>query len=103
MTQGMGSHQSATMTKDEWLTPPSILMALGQFDLDPCSPIVRKRMSGSNMFGRLMRCFSCVEDCSSIMCQEKKPIKMPEHPAHLWPTDQTMWSAFEQQNCREDF
>jgi len=27
--------------KDEWLTPPSIIKALGEFDLDPCSPIVR--------------------------------------------------------------
>lgn len=27
--------------KDEWLTPPEILKALGSFDLDPCSPINR--------------------------------------------------------------
>lgn len=27
--------------KDEWLTPPTIIEALGHFDLDPCSPIVR--------------------------------------------------------------
>lgn len=39
--QGMGGHQSAAMGKDEWLTPPHILQALGQFDLDPCSPINR--------------------------------------------------------------
>ena len=38
---GMGSHQSAAMLKDEWLTPPEILWALGPFDLDPCSPINR--------------------------------------------------------------
>lgn len=38
---GMGSHHSATMGKDEWLTPPEIVQALGLFDLDPCSPIVR--------------------------------------------------------------
>jgi len=25
--------------KDEWLTPPYIINALGRFDLDPCSPI----------------------------------------------------------------
>lgn len=37
----MGGHQSATMLKDEWLTPPHILDALGAFDLDPCSPIDR--------------------------------------------------------------
>ena len=38
---GMGSHQSAKMGKDEWLTPPEIIEALGPFDLDPCAPIVR--------------------------------------------------------------
>jgi hypothetical protein len=27
--------------KDEWLTPPNIIKALGEFDLDPCSPIKR--------------------------------------------------------------
>lgn len=27
--------------KDEWLTPPEIIKALGAFDLDPCAPIVR--------------------------------------------------------------
>jgi len=27
--------------KDEWLTPPEIIKALGSFDLDPCSPIKR--------------------------------------------------------------
>lgn len=25
--------------KDEWLTPPEIVKALGHFDLDPCAPI----------------------------------------------------------------
>lgn len=42
--QGMGSHQSAAMLKDEWLTPPEIIEALGgpdSFDLDPCAPIKR--------------------------------------------------------------
>jgi hypothetical protein len=41
---GMGSHQSAQMLKDEWLTPPEIINALGgpgSFDLDPCAPIQR--------------------------------------------------------------
>lgn len=27
--------------KDEWLTPPYIVKALGSFDLDPCSPVNR--------------------------------------------------------------
>jgi hypothetical protein len=38
---GMGGHQSARMMKDEWLTPPNIIKELGEFDLDPCSPINR--------------------------------------------------------------
>jgi hypothetical protein len=39
--KGMGGHQSAAMLKDEWLTPPGILKALGEFDLDPCAPVER--------------------------------------------------------------
>lgn len=38
---GIGGHQSAVAGKDEWLTPPEVLKALGHFDLDPCSPISR--------------------------------------------------------------
>lgn len=38
---GMGTHQSRNAMKTEWLTPPWIIEALGQFDLDPCSPIER--------------------------------------------------------------
>lgn len=38
---GMGGHHSANALKDEWLTPPSVLRALGPFDLDPCAPIRR--------------------------------------------------------------
>jgi len=38
---GMGSHQSHKMIKDEWLTPPEIIKVLGEFDLDPCAPAVR--------------------------------------------------------------
>jgi hypothetical protein len=37
----MGSHQSASALKDEWLTPRWVLNALGQFELDPCAPVVR--------------------------------------------------------------
>lgn len=37
----IGGHQSHRMGKDEWLTPPAILEALGPFDLDPCAPVVR--------------------------------------------------------------
>lgn len=38
---GMGSHESSKMKTDVWLTPPHILNALGEFDLDPCSPVDR--------------------------------------------------------------
>jgi len=41
MKNGMGGHQGATMKKDEWLTPPEIIEALGEFDLDPCAPVAR--------------------------------------------------------------
>ena len=37
----LSSHQSARMKNDERLTPPEIVAALGAFDLDPCSPVVR--------------------------------------------------------------
>jgi hypothetical protein len=36
----MGSHQSAAMISETWLTPPEIIKALGEFDLDPCCPPV---------------------------------------------------------------
>lgn len=42
MMAGMGSHESAVMLKDEWLTPPHIIESLGSFDLDPCSPADRR-------------------------------------------------------------
>jgi hypothetical protein len=34
---GMGGHQGARSTTDEWLTPPEIVRALGKFDLDPAA------------------------------------------------------------------
>lgn len=36
-------YQRAPTGKDEWLTPPEIIKSLGEFDLDPCSPINRPR------------------------------------------------------------
>ncbi len=41
MRKGIGSHQSSKMLKDEWLTPPELIRALGEFDVDPCAPIIR--------------------------------------------------------------
>ena len=46
----MGSHQSARMQKDEWLSPPHIIKALGEFDLDPCSPITRPWSTAKNHY-----------------------------------------------------
>ncbi len=37
----MKAHQRTVGKNDEWLTPPEILKALGDFDLDPCAPAVR--------------------------------------------------------------
>lgn len=37
-------------TKDEWLTPPHIIKALGSFDLDPCSPIKRPWATALNHY-----------------------------------------------------
>lgn len=37
MSRAIGSHQSARMGTDIWLTPRHILDTLGPFDLDPCS------------------------------------------------------------------
>lgn len=41
MNKGMAGVHLPSMQKDEWLTPPEIIKALGYFDLDPCSPIER--------------------------------------------------------------
>jgi hypothetical protein len=30
-----------TKNNDEWLTPPLVFQSLGDFDIDPCSPITR--------------------------------------------------------------
>jgi hypothetical protein len=46
----MSGHQSQRAKKDEWLTPPSILEALGPFDLDPCAPIKRPWPTAKNHF-----------------------------------------------------
>ena len=48
---GMGGHHRGYRgDKDEWLTPPSIVAALGPFDLDPCSPINRPWPTASQHF-----------------------------------------------------
>ena len=37
----MNNFNTNTDNNDEWLTPPYIIKALGEFDLDPCSPVNR--------------------------------------------------------------
>ena len=41
MRRGIGGNQSACALKEEWLTPPEIIEALGPFDLDPCASVDR--------------------------------------------------------------
>jgi len=36
MSKGIGGHQSHKSVTSEWLTPPEIITALGDFDYDPC-------------------------------------------------------------------
>jgi hypothetical protein len=37
----IGFAHDRTTGKEDWLTPPEIIKALGHFDIDPCSPIGR--------------------------------------------------------------
>lgn len=39
MNKGIGGHHSPKARTVEWLTPPKIIGALGQFDLDPCAAV----------------------------------------------------------------
>lgn len=46
----MGSHQSTNMISDTWLTPIEIVEALGDFDLDPCTPIEMPWKTAENRY-----------------------------------------------------
>lgn len=50
MGKGIGGHHNPKMGNDEWLTPPAIIKALGDFDLDPCSPVVRPWDTAKNHY-----------------------------------------------------
>lgn len=50
MSRGFGYQQTQVMGKDEWLTPPELIHALGDFDLDPCSPVNRPWPTAKNHF-----------------------------------------------------
>jgi len=49
---GIGGHHSAKAGTVEWLTPPSIIAALGPFDLDPCAPIDQPYPTAARAFTR---------------------------------------------------
>lgn len=47
---GIGGHHSHKAGTVEWLTPPSIIAALGPFDLDPCAPLVQPYPTAERTF-----------------------------------------------------
>ena len=48
---GLITHENRTeVATDIWLTPPSIIQALGEFDLDPCSPLNRPWDTAKNHY-----------------------------------------------------
>lgn len=52
---GIGGHHSAKAQTEEWLTPPSIIAALGgadSFDLDPCAPAVQPWPTARTVYTR---------------------------------------------------
>jgi hypothetical protein len=44
------SFERSENTKVEWLTPPDLVQKLGEFDLDPCSPINPPFLHAKNNF-----------------------------------------------------
>ena len=46
----MKNFNTNTANHDEWLTPPEIILDLGPFDLDPCSPINKPWATAKNHF-----------------------------------------------------
>jgi hypothetical protein len=44
------SFERCKETKVEWLTPPELVIQLGKFDLDPCSPINAPFLHAKNNF-----------------------------------------------------
>ncbi len=50
---GIGGHHSAKAGTVEWLTPPSIIAALGPFELDPCAPVSQPYPTAARKFTRL--------------------------------------------------
>ncbi len=53
------SFQQSKNRTDEWYTPPEIIRALGEFDLDPCAP--------NEVFYTAKRCFT--KEMDGLSCQ----------------------------------
>lgn len=49
---GIGGHHSHKAGTVEWLTPPSIIAAVGPFDLDPCAPDVQPYPTAAETYTR---------------------------------------------------
>ena len=49
-TGGFAHDRDVVNGKDEWLTPPELIKALGEFDLDPCAPIIRPWDTAKNHY-----------------------------------------------------
>lgn len=77
MTQkGFGFLQTQTMGKDEWLTPPHIIQALGSFDLDPCAPIIRPWDTALNHF--------TIENDGLSQARHGRVWLNPPYGKHVW-------------------
>lgn len=50
---GIGGHHSHHAGTVEWVTPPSIIAALGPFDLDPCAAVEQPWPTAARAFTRL--------------------------------------------------
>lgn len=59
---GMGGHQGARSTTDEWLTPPEIIKHLGRFDLDPCATCAQTHGGVPSPLGMAAQLFCKCDD-----------------------------------------
>jgi hypothetical protein len=51
--RSMNSHHSSAMVTDTWLTPKPIIEALGEFDLDPCTPEIMPWLTAKNRYTKV--------------------------------------------------
>ena len=50
VTRGIGGHHSPQSKSNDWITPPHVLQALGDFDLDPCESLTQPWPCARNGF-----------------------------------------------------